>query len=619
MSLVENSLGAPSRTPAEIEREWFETVYQGDRQPQLTARAAMMGMLLGMVLSVSNLYLGLKTGSIGYSATTSCVLAYAAFAMLHRIFPRWFPPFQILENNAMQSCASAAGIMATSGLVSAIPALMMIDPAAFPSNHWWLALWIVAVSMLGVFLAVPAKRQIINIEQLPFPDGIAAAATMKSLHGDQSTAGRQTRALGVAATLAAAVAWFRDAAWASMPYTNIPSYWGTSWVSVGGYSLMDLTVAFEGSFLYVAFGALIGLRQAASLLLGALVNYVILAPIMLNQHVIARASYPSIVSWSLWIGVPMLVTSSLVVLGLQWRTTLRAFSSIVATIGGRSADADDPMARIEVPGSWFTIGFLACGALTIWLGAMLFHIAWWMGVIAVLSCFLLVIVAARATGETGQTPAGPLSKITQFTFGAIDPTRTATNLMTANITAGATAHASDLLGDLKSGYLLGANPRQQFLAQVLGVLAGGLVVVPVFFVLIPDASFLGTARWPAPGAIVWKGVAELVTHGFGALDPTARVGFAIGAAVGIVLPLLEAAFPNYRRYIPSATGIGVAFTIPAFACMSMCIGAIAADWFRKTRPKLAEEFTVPVASGLIVGESLMGVLIALLIIKGWLS
>jgi OPT family oligopeptide transporter len=404
-----------------------------------------------------------------------------------------------------------------------------------------------------------------------------------------------------------------------MPYANIPNYWGTGWISVGGYSLMQLTVAFEGSFLYIAFGALIGLRQAVSLLLGALVNYVILAPIMLNNHVIARASYPAIVSWSLWIGVPMLITSSLVVLCLQWRTTLRAFSSIVASLRGRSPGADDPMEQIEVPGSWFAIGFLACSVLTIWLGAALFHIAWWMGVIAVLSCFFLVIVAARATGETGQTPQGSISKITQFTFGAIDPTRTATNLMTANITAGATVHASDLLGDLKSGYLLGANPRQQFLAQVIGVLAGGLVVVPVFYLLIPDASLLGTARWPAPGAIVWKGVAELVTHGFGALDPTARLGFAIGAIVGIVLPLLEVALPKHRQYIPSATGIGVAFTIPAFACISMFIGALAALWFGRIRPKLAEEFTVPIASGLIVGESLMGVLIALLIIKGWLS
>src|SRR5207244_6460537 len=97
-------------------------------------------------------------------------------------------------------------------------------------------------------------------------------------------------------------------------------------------------------------------------------------------------------------------------------------------------------------------------------GHALFHIAWWMGVIAVLATFLLVVVAARATGETDITPVGPLSKITQLTFGAIQPGSITTNLMTANISAGATSHAGDLLVDLKSGYLLGAKPRQPFFA-----------------------------------------------------------------------------------------------------------------------------------------------------------
>jgi OPT family oligopeptide transporter len=272
-----------------------------------------------------------------------------------------------------------------------------------------------------------------------------------------------------------------------------------------------------------------------------------------------------------------------------------------------------------VPGSWFLAGFAASAVLTIALGQIFFHIAWWMGVIAVMSCFVLVLVTARAVGETNQTPQGALSKITQFTFGALDPTSTATNLMTANITAGATAHAGDLLGDLKSGHLLGADARQQLIAQLLGVVAGGLVVVPIFFLLIPNAAALGTARWPAPSAIVWRGVAEVVLHGFSALDPTARAGFAIGAVVGIVLTLLHAKLPKLRAFIPSATGVGLAFTIPAFACMSIFFGALLTLWARKLRPRLAEEFTVPIASGLIAGESLMGVLIALLTVKGWLN
>jgi uncharacterized oligopeptide transporter (OPT) family protein len=172
---------------------------------------------------------------------------------------------------------------------------------------------------------------------------------------------------------------------------------------------------------------------------------------------------------------------------------------------------------------------------------------------------------------------------------------------------------------LKSGYLLGANPRQQFLAQFIGVLAGGLVVVPVFYTLIPNASLLGGDRWPAPAALVWRGVAELLSKGVGSLDPTARIGLIVGAVIGVILPVLEIKFPKHTAYIPSATGVGLAFTIPGFSCLSMFLGGLFVLWLRHVRPTIAEEFTVPVSSGIIAGESLMGVLIALLTVKGWLG
>src|SRR2546426_3933926 len=184
--------------------------------------------------------------------------------------------------------------------------------------------------------------------------------------------------------------------------------------------------------------------------------------------------------------------------------------------------------------------------------------------------------------------------------------------MTATIPAAATSHAGDLLTDLKSGYLLGAKPRQQFLAQFFGVLAGGMVVVPVFFLLIPNASVLGTDQWPAPAAQVWRGVAELLAKGVGALHPTARIGLVIGGTLGLVLTLLERAFPKHKHFIPSPTGFGLAFTITGYYSVSMFIGALLAAGFHKVNKKLAEEYVVPVSSGLIAGESLMGVAIALL-------
>jgi uncharacterized oligopeptide transporter (OPT) family protein len=297
---------------------------------------------------------------------------------------------------------------------------------------------------------------------------------------------------------------------------------------------------------------------------------------------------------------------------MNWKTVVRAFGTIGAFIKKRAGI--DEMDRIEVPGSWFLFGFAVLGTAVVILGNRLFHITWWMGAIAVLATFLLVLVAARATGETDITPVGPLSKITQLTFGALKPGDITVNLMTANITAGATSAAGDLLTDLKSGYLLGANPRQQFWAQFAGVVAGGLVVVPLYFVLIPSVDLLGTERWPAPAALVWRGVAELLAKGVGALHPTARIGLAIGATLGILLPLLEIWFPKQRKFIPSATGLGLAFTFNGFNSISFFIGASLAMWFKKVRPQLAEHYTIPVSSGIIAGESLVGVVIALLMI-----
>jgi OPT family oligopeptide transporter len=653
-------------TPEEIERHWFENVYQGDNMRQLTLRAILMGMALGMVMVCSNVYVGLKAGWSMGVAITSCVLAFASFQVLSKtigstlvkmhglplvggFFKKLWPDnhYSILENNCMQSCASAAGGMTSGGMVNAIPALMMLNAAALPVSFearcMWLIPWVAVISGLGVFLAIPAKRQMINVEQLPFPSGKAAAVTLTALHSEGGEAAKQAKALGLAALLGLVVTWLRDAAdlsfmtvtkfadakdgwlvkgWfapASAPWFKLPdleSTWGTAWIKLGMYKdkplgLNQVTMSFEGSLLFIAAGAIMGFRQAWSLMLGAIVNYCILAPWFLRAGVIEAPSFRKISSWSLWIGVPMMVTSGLLLFFMNWKSVVRAFSTITAFLMRKQA-GDDPMERIEVPGSWFITGFLLFGAAAVYLAHTLFHVHWWMGVIAVFATFFLVVVAARAVGETDITPVGPLSKITQLTFGAIAPGNMVTNLMTANISAGATSHAGDLLTDLKSGYLLGANPRRQFIAQFFGVAAGSLIVVPVYFILVPSPDMLGTEKWPAPAALVWKGVAELLSKGVESLPPSARIGLVIGGLLGIAIPLLEMRFPKQKKFIPSATGLGLAFTINGFNSISMFIGACLALWLSKRHAKLHEQYTVPVSSGIIAGESLMGVAIALM-------
>ncbi len=597
------------RTPEEIERHWFENVYQGDKQKQLTLRAAITGMALGAIMCVSNVYVGLKIGWSMGVAITSCILAWVIFTTLTRIFK--LNEFTMLENNAMQSAASAAGSMTSAGIVNAIPALWMLNPTAVPPQHI-LIVWIILISFLGVFLAVPAKRQMINIEQLPFPSGIAAATTLRTLHAKSQEGAGQARALGFAGLLGGLVGALRDLDWKGRFYPLIPATFGTHWIQVGSYTAHDLTMRFEGSLLLLAGGALISFRQAWSMLLGASINYLILAPIFLaNGDIVSPPTFRNISRWSLWIGVPMMVTSGLLLFAFNWPAVKRTFSTLGVLFGAR-AGADDPMEKIEVPSSWFIGGFIVIGTAVVIMGQTFMHITWWMGIIAVLATFFLVIVACRVVGETDTTPVGPMSKMTQLTFGAIKPGDSTVNLLTAQITSGATSHAGDLLTDLKSGYLLGANPRQQFFAQFLGVLAGGLIVVPTFYLFVKSPDELGTEKWPAPAALVWKAVAELLGRGPDALPKSAQMGILIGALTGIVLVLLERGLPKYKKFIPSPTGLGLAFTFNGFNSVSFFIGSVIALIVSKVWPEWHRKYTVAASSGIIAGESLMGAFVILL-------
>ena len=130
------------------------------------------------------------------------------------------------------------------------------------------------------------------------------------------------------------------------------------------------------------------------------------------------------------------------------------------------------MTAIETPASWFVAGQLFGFVGLAWLGHATFGMPYWQTGLAVLLSFALALVACRVTGETDTTPVGAMGKITQLTFGVLSPGNVNVNLMSANVTAAAAGSSADLLTDLKSGYLLGANPRKQFVAQFAGIFIG---------------------------------------------------------------------------------------------------------------------------------------------------
>ena len=629
-----NRESTPAQPPSEdphdkAAREWLENVYQGDTVRQLSVRSIISGMLIGGVMSISNLYVGLKSGwGLGVTIT-SCIIAYAVFKALEQVVPAYRrQPFTILENYTMSSAASAAGYMSSSGLVSAIPALTIATGGDFKLEWWEIMAWLAAISFLGVFMAIPLKRQLINIDQLPFPSGIATAETLNSLHTAGDEAMHKAKALGLAALVGAGLKFWREG-------LALVCDWLTSkaagFATIGEHLkelvfdeklpllptpyfkelLKNLTIGFEGSLILTAAGAIMGIRVGCSLLLGAVIYYGIIGSYLV-EHKITGGGYggSGINSWTLWAATSMMVASGLVAFALRWRTVLRAFSGITSMLGGRERIAD-PLERVEVPNSWFVIGTLVTGTACIVLGHWRFHIAWWMGILAVLLTFVLSIVAARATGETDVTPIGALGKITQLTYGAIAPTNIVTNLMTASITSGVAAHSADLLTDLKSGYLLGGNPRKQTISQLFGVLAGTLFCVPVYMVIVKPGD-LGSDALPAPAATVWASVAKVLAKGLDALPQGALHGLWIGALVGIALTLAEELAPaRYRKWIPSTTGLGIAGVVPAYNSIAMFTGALIAWSLAKIVPKVDAKYTIAVASGLIAGESLMGAGIAL--------
>ena len=283
----------------------------------------------------------------------------------------------------------------------------------------------------------------------------------------------------------------------------------------------------------------------------------------------------------------MLVVGGLLALAFQWRTMGRTFASIFTSFGGKRNAPKGPLDHIEIPMTWFVFGFLVTGILAALLLTWIFSIHWWMGAVAVVLTFFLAAVAARAGAEIGMNPIGALGKVTQLTYGVLAPGNIAANLMTAGVTAGAACSCSDTVGNLKVGHMVGANPRKQFIAQLFGVLAGALLAVPAYFILVPDANDLGGDKFPAPSALVWMGVAKVLSKGLSTLPPSAVMAVVVAFVVGVIIVVVDRVFPKAKPYTPSPAALGIAMTIPASTSFAMFLGALIA-WILEKKARQVE-------------------------------
>jgi putative OPT family oligopeptide transporter len=616
---------------------------------QLTWRSVLTGGVIGMLMAVGNVYMVMKVGLSFGVAITACVVSFVAWNLLRKLSGGRAGEMSILESNCMQSTASAAGYSTGATLSATFAALLMLDPLHRHQPWWVVGAFTFTTAALGVFLAIPMKQLFINREQLAFPSGIAAASTLRSLHARSAEALRAARAMIASMALGALVAVLDTAedqfealgrffVWMRVHLVDVHL---PAQVPAQGFALLDgkplVGFGFAPGVLLIGTGMLVGVRVALSMLGASVLLYFGLAPWLhgIDAAHTGQAGYvPSIplagggtifhpVRWSLWGGASILAVSSVTALALRWRTVAAALfpgredRGSPASAQGEGSGMIKGTSGSEVPRSWLIAGVLPLAAGLLALQVFVFGVAWWAGLIAIGMCFILALVVARATGESDLSPMGAMGKVMQLLFAVIAPpgavgaqASTMQNVLSAGISVNSSGAAADLLTDLKSGYLLGANPRKQFLAQFAGVFFGTLVCVPAWYLLVPDAAALD--KYPVPAAQIWVATARALTGGLGLLPSSVLYAVIGGAALGIVLPVVEAILPKARPWLPSATGLGLAWVLPFNIVLSIAIGGVFGWLWRRLAPQGYERYAIPVASGLIAGESIVSALLGML-------
>jgi len=517
-------------------------------------------------------------------------------------------------------------------------AYMVVTNTVIP---WWqMVMWLIGLAVLGVLFAFPLKRRFINEEQLPFPEGRAAGVVLDALHSEDEDGGKNVLPakllviFGVIAGLLKLgqshklMEWLREY---SLPAFSIPEMldkwyyrcvekFGWWMPNILGTPWRELTLRPSFDIAMIAAGGLMGIRTGVSLMIGAVVNFCILAPIMVQRGDILGTvgsdgllhfGFRPIATWSLWGGVAMMTTASLYSFLAKPQMLLSSFSRLFARNKNRGEDC---LRHIELPLWVSLVGVPVVGGYLIYIAHAFFHVQFWMGAIAVPMVFVFTLIAVNSTALTSITPTGALGKITQLCYGAIAPGNITTNIATASLSAEVAGSASNLIQNIKPGYMLGGKPRLQAAGHVIGAFAGALASVAVFYPLFlrNNPAGLISEEYPYPAVTVWKAVAELLTKGIDELPTTALYAVIIGGVLGILFELFKQ--QTKGKFPVSAVGIGLAFIIPFDICLAMFCGSfvfwlIGRIWPRPEQ-RMNEVFVQnqeSICAGGIAGAALIGV------------
>jgi uncharacterized oligopeptide transporter (OPT) family protein len=559
--------------------------------PELTFRALLAGALIGALLAAGNVYIALKTGVADAGFIAASITGFALFAGARRFCGQ---PYGALENNITQTTASSAGQMVfTAGLVGAIPALAMLG--AHPPA-WALAVWGFALALGGIVVGLALRERLIVVERLPFPTGVATAQVIEAL---QASRGALTRAwaLLVAGLGSMILVWFRDGRPSIIP----------SAVLIPG-----LALGLAPSPMLLGTGMLVGVRVGLSLLAGAVVAWALLLPALVRAHLVPPADFTAQSGFLLWPAVALMVAAGMTALAADWRVFASALGDLTSLTRRRAA----PLTRPTGNGRAGLL--LGAGVLfaVVALGRWVFGMSYPLVALGLVAAVVLAVVSSRATGETDIAPITQMGQITQVGAAMLAPGQAAGGIASSTVAGGSASHSASLLWALRAGHQLGANPRHQTLAQILGAAVGSAVSVPTYL-LLERAWGIATPALPAPAAVTCKAIADFARLGSAAMVSEARTAAVVAAVAGCALALAERT--RLRHLVPSPMAMSVGFLVPAPFSVTICLGALLLEGLRRARPSFSEDYALPIAAGGLAGESLMGVVVAALLASGVLG
>jgi len=589
---------------------------------ELTIRAVVSGLFVGCLIGASNICIGLKIGWTFGASITAAVISFVIFRTIAGVLHR---PYTSKENLISATAGSSAGTMASAaGLTSSIPALELImrDQGLEPLSYGKLVLWGIGIAFLGVFFAVPLRRQMIVVDKLRYPTGTAAAETIKAMYASGVEAVKKAKVLFYSAAIAGLfklIVSIEPLGLARFENFSVDDI-GLATLGVFGLSFAILTIGINMSPMMIGAGILIGPKVGWSLFAGTIIAWGIIAPILNNMGLIeyggGTSIYRDALKWILWPGVACMITAGFTSLGLQYKTIGRTFSSLRKVTGPGGAPVEDELedAPDPFPMKWWFIGMAAATILTATMANVFFGIAIWMGILAIVLSLFIASIAVRATGETDINPVGAMGKITQVIYGILDPGRITTNLMAAGVTAAGASQSGDLMHDLKAGFMLKVSIRRQVITQLIGVIVGIFAAAAVYRLLtaayeIPGQDFAG------PAVVAWHLMAKVLAEGVSSLEPSALWAAVVGGVVGILLTLMHK-IKSIAKWLPSPVALGIAFIVPGFYSIAMWLGAMITWLYRRKNAEAVDSYGPSLASGLIAGEGLMMVVIALLLILG---